>query len=74
MLRRVLQSNGLDVTGETDLFCLAYTERAIETWEHLARSGIYVRRFDTMPHHLRFGLPADAEAFARLDKVLSLSN
>lgn len=72
LLRRVLQSNGLDVTGETDLFCLAYSDRATETWEHLARSGIYVRRFDAMPHHLRFGLPADEDEFTRLDEMFSL--
>jgi cobalamin biosynthetic protein CobC len=37
---------------------------------HLGRCGIWVRRFEAMPHRLRFGLPGTEAAFQRLRKAL----
>ena len=72
MLDRVLEENGVYVVGGTDLFRHVRVEDAERTWLHLARAGIYVRRFDAVPRHLRIGLPADEIALARLNEALSL--
>lgn len=58
--------------GGTDLFRFVEHPNAHEVFEHLARYGIYVRRFAWTKQHLRIGLPATFEAEARLREALSL--
>ena len=57
------------ITG-TDLYRYIEHEQAPRLWQHLANNGIYVRRFADRIGHLRFGLPPDDEAEARLKKTL----
>ncbi len=72
MLDRVLEANNLAVRGGTDLFRYVEVETADRAWRHLARAGIYVRRFEAQPGRLRIGIPADEIAMARLNEALSL--
>jgi cobalamin biosynthetic protein CobC len=44
---------------------------ASELFHHLGRAGILVRRFDEQPTWLRFGLPAEEEAWRRLRAALA---
>ena len=60
-LRRLLEDAGAQIIGGTDLFVLVEHAGAAGLYDHLARTGILVRRFAGNPHWLRFGLP-DAEA------------
>jgi len=68
----VLESNSMRVIGGTDLFRLIQVDNAHAAWRHLAQSGLYVRRFENMPAHLRIGLPANEIQLARLNEALSL--
>ena len=70
-LDRLLAAAGLAVIGGTDLFRLVADADAAALFEHLARTGILVRPFADQPHWLRFGLPGDDAAFARLEAALS---
>ncbi|WP_235913740.1 threonine-phosphate decarboxylase CobD [Teichococcus coralli] len=66
-----LAAAGLRVCGGTRLFRLAEGEAAF--WHgRLGRAGILTRRFADMPHWLRFGLPGDPAAWARLEQALDL--
>ena len=58
------------VIGGTCLFRLLETPDAPALFNHLGRCGIWVRRFEAMPHRLRFGLPGTATAFQRLRAAL----
>lgn len=58
------------VLGGTDLFRLLETQAAAALFDHLGKAGIYVRRFQNAPNRLRFGLPADGQAWARLSIAL----
>jgi cobalamin biosynthetic protein CobC len=69
-LDRLLQQYGLTVTGGTSLFRFIRANEAPEIFQTLGRAGIFVRAFDNDPRALRFGLPASAEDFARLDTAL----
>ena len=69
-LRASLNRFGLSDAGGTDLFRLTAHARAAELFDRLCRDGIYVRRFAGHPHWLRFGLPPDDAAFARLEDSL----
>ena len=71
-LDRTLISNGLNVIGGTDLFRFVQVENAHMVWRHLAQAGIYVRHFETIPDHLRIGVPKDDSERSRLEQVLSL--
>jgi cobalamin biosynthetic protein CobC len=53
-----------------DLFRTARHERASEIHKSLARSGVWCRAFEGRGDLLRFGLPGDDEAFARLENAL----
>ncbi len=66
-----LAAAGLRVAGGTVLFRLAETPHAAALHAALARHGIAVRRFDAHPAWLRFGLPPDAGANARLRAALA---
>lgn len=56
--------------GACPLFRLIETDDAHVLFERLARRAILTRPFADQPHWLRIGLPADAEALARLDAAL----
>ena len=66
----ILEGAGLAVIGGTTLFRLAAGECASALFERLGRAGIYVRCFPESPDRLRFGLPGDAAAWARLERAL----
>lgn len=69
-LDRLLSESGLTVLGGTPLFRLAASARAPDLYGALGRAGILVRRFERRNDWLRFGLPPDAAAAARLRAVL----
>ncbi|MEO0607124.1 MAG: threonine-phosphate decarboxylase CobD [Pseudomonadota bacterium] len=71
-LDQLLRQHDLDISGGTDLFRFVHIEHASNVWDHLARSGIYVRKFSNLPHHLRIGLPKDPTETERLSAALSL--
>ena len=54
------------VVGGTALFRLLETPRAAALFAHLGRHGLFVRRFREDGARLRFGLPGDEAAWARL--------
>jgi len=59
------------VVGGTVLYRLLETPQAPALFERLGRAGIYVRRFQHDPARLRFGLPGDETAWARLAQALA---
>ncbi len=59
-LHASLAKAGMRVIGGTLLYCLAQAPDAVAAFEHLGRAGILVRRFDTEPAWLRFGIPGGA--------------
>jgi cobalamin biosynthetic protein CobC len=67
----ILTGAGLGVVGGTSLFRLARTAAARPLFSHLGRAGICVRRFAEHPAWLRFGLPADAAAWRRLEIAMA---
>ncbi len=69
-LDRLLQRHGLRCHGGTALFRLYGSSRASALHRHLGEAGLLVRRFDHDPGLLRFGLPGEAEAWARLEAAL----
>ncbi|MEM8634987.1 MAG: threonine-phosphate decarboxylase CobD [Pseudomonadota bacterium] len=71
-LKTVIETSSLKLIGGTHLFQYVETDCAHALWEHLARHGIYVRRFDWSDKHLRIGLTANAEEEARLAAALNL--
>ena len=70
-LDTLFETAGLQITGGTDLFRFVKTQNALDLWTHLARQGIYVRRFAYSDHHLRIGLPGDNAAKDRLRRALN---
>lgn len=70
-LKRILIANGLDVIGATSLYLLTRAADAAGLYGHLARQGILVRPFEAAPDRLRFGLPPDESAVARLGEALA---
>ena len=69
-LDRLLADAGLAVIGGTDLYRLAETATAADLHAHLARYGLWTRRFDDHPTWLRFGLCPNDEAWDRLRRAL----
>jgi cobalamin biosynthetic protein CobC len=69
-LDALLTGVGLEIAGGTSLFRLARSEGAGPLWETLCRHGILTRKFDNLPHHLRFGLPGNEAAWGRLEEAL----
>ena len=67
----LLRRHDIAVIGGTDLFRLAATKHAPRLFDRLGRHGIFVRRFGAAPDWLRFGLPAEAAALARLAAALA---
>src|SRR5581483_6126777 len=70
-LDTILPAAGLDIIGGTSLFRLARTPHADALFDHLGRAGILVRRFPEQKDRLRFGLPAEAKAWRRLQTALA---
>lgn len=70
-LDAVLQRHNLTPIGDCPLFRLVETPGARALFERLARAAILTRPFADQPHWLRFGLPVDAAALARLDAALA---
>lgn len=70
-LQQLLSETGFEITGATNLFVTAEHAQAAIISEALACQQILVRSFDYAPTWLRFGLPADDEAMARLKRVLA---
>ena len=70
-LDATLSAAGLDVIGGTSLFRLTQTSAAAALFDHLGRAGILVRRFPEHRAWLRFGLPANAQAWRRLGAALA---
>lgn len=72
LLDEVLRDQQIEIVGGTDLFRFVRVANASRAWRTLARAGIYVRRFDALPDHLRIGLPDSETARARLSDALTL--
>jgi len=70
-LDAMLEAAGLTVLGGTPLFRLVRHSEAMKIVERLGRNGIHVRIFPREPQWLRFGLPGDKQAWARLSATLS---
>ena len=58
------------IVGGTRLFRTADFPDGPDLYRRLAEAGIAVRRFDGRKERLRFGLPADKQAWCRLSRVL----
>ena len=71
-LDEILTAAHMPPIGGTDLYRYVEVPSAHDVFEHLARQGIYVRRFAGSKRHLRIGLPAMQGAEARLAEALSL--
>jgi cobalamin biosynthesis protein CobC len=68
-LSELLTHHGLAPSGGCDLFQWVRTPHAFQIHEALARQGVLTRHFASLPS-LRFGLPAAAEEWERLEGVL----
>lgn len=71
-LDTVLRRYGLEPRGDCPLFRLVETPLAQRLFAELARAHILTRAFADHPHLLRFGLPGDDVALARLDAQLAV--
>ncbi len=67
----LLNGVGLKLVGGTSLFRLMTHDKAPEIFEYLGQSGILVRPFEGDDRQLRFGLPANEEAWTRLTDALN---
>ncbi len=67
---RILRRHGLEPLGSCPLFRLVTGCAAGEVFERLGRAHILVRPFEQCPDWLRFGVPAEQAALARLDAAL----
>lgn len=70
-LDTLLAAAGCEILGGTPLFRLARHPDAAGLADRLGRQGIHVRRFAHEPHWLRFGLPANANEFGRVEAALA---
>jgi cobalamin biosynthetic protein CobC len=70
-LDSILTGADLDVLGGTSLFRLVRTAAARALVSHLGRAGIAVRAFPEHQSWLRFGLPADDDAWRRLEMAMA---
>jgi cobalamin biosynthetic protein CobC len=68
----LLRQAGFEVLGGTLLFRLARHPSAAIFVQRLGQQGIHVRAFPDAPEQLRFGLPANDEAFRRLAAALGV--
>ncbi|MBE1528503.1 cobalamin biosynthetic protein CobC [Sphingopyxis sp. OAS728] len=70
-LDALLARQGFRPTGDCPLFRLIEVDDAQALFERLARRAILTRPFADQPRWLRIGLPADADARARLEAALA---
>ncbi len=70
-LDALLVRRGYRPTGACPMFRLIAVDDAHAWFERLARRAILTRPFADQPRWLRIGLPADADALARLDAALA---
>ncbi|TVR81004.1 MAG: threonine-phosphate decarboxylase [Rhodospirillales bacterium] len=70
-LEALLADAGLTVVGGTSLFRLVDDPDAAALHRHLTGRAILTRPFEDRPSWLRFGLPGDNSAFARLEDALA---
>ena len=70
-LRELLDQHRVPIAGDAGLFVLAEHRDAFVIHTRLAEDGIWTRLFAYRRDWLRFGLPADEAAFARLDEALA---
>jgi cobalamin biosynthesis protein CobC len=70
-LDTILTSSRLSVVGGTSLFRLTHAPAASALFRHLGRAGIFVRAFPEDPNWLRFGLPANAGQWQRLNAAMA---
>ena len=68
----MLRAAGVEIGGGTILFRLSRHADAASVVQRLGQHGIHVRAFPDWPDQLRFGLPADEEAFRRLAAALGV--
>lgn len=66
----LLAAAGGGIVGGTRLFRTAAFADAPGLFARLGRAGLFVRRFEAAPDHLRFGLPGDEAAWRRLEDAL----
>jgi cobalamin biosynthetic protein CobC len=66
----LLTETGLEITGGTSLYRLTRSQGADELFDRLGRAGILVRRFAEHPSWLRWGLPANKDAWRRVSAAL----
>jgi cobalamin biosynthetic protein CobC len=66
----LLSCAGFEIIGGTSLFRLCAADDAPRRFVRLAEQGILTRPFDVEPRWLRFGLPAGAAAWTRLEQAL----
>lgn len=66
----ILVRAGLEIEGDALLFVTARIDDAHRVWTRLCEAGVYVRRFEDDARRLRFGLPPDEAALARLTAAL----
>lgn len=67
----LLTKAGLAIVGGTSLFRLVEAQEAETVYRRLGKAGIVVRRFPSHKKWLRFGMPADDEAWSRLHAALT---
>ena len=72
-LDRLLAESGFEAAGGTPLFRLARHENAPAVFANLLRHGILARPFAELSDRLRFGIPADEEAWGRLAAALQIN-
>lgn len=70
-LDALAKSLNLTLIGGTRLFRLYDHPNAIAIHNQLGQAGILVRRFDTHPTRLRFGLPGTPQEWTRLEAALA---
>ena len=70
-LEKLLQDQGLEIVGGTDLFILVRSDRAQVLHSRLAEQGIWTRAFPENPEWIRFGQPGTGENWQRLTDALA---
>lgn len=67
----MLAASGFSIVGGTSLFRLVRVPGASTLFRHLGRAGIVIRIFSEHPEWVRFGLPANEDAWRRLQNALA---
>jgi cobalamin biosynthetic protein CobC len=70
-LDEMLAKADLEIVGGTPLYRLTRSQDAGDMFNRLGRAGILVRRFTEEPMWLRWGLPANEDAWRRLQNAIA---